>query len=840
LAAPGHREAFFDSHFWDIAMNGTKLDLQRRQLCAIRTAIAVLAAGCLGVGIAPSPDLCASADRSGAGRTVERTSESWPAYGGQVAQDHYSSLAQINRENVKDLKVAWTFDTGEKGSIESTPVIVGRMLYTYTPSLKVIALDAATGKMIWTFDSGNHEPDASRGVSYWTNGKESRLFAGMRNLLYALDPATGKPIESFGEGGFIDLRKGLRGNYKMQSIGLTSPGAIYKDLIIVGGRNPETHPASPGDIRAFDVRTGALRWRFKTIPEPGEPGYETWPKDAWKTAGAANNWAGMALDEKRGIVYVPTGSAVFDFYGGDRAGDDLFSDCELALDAETGKLLWYFQGVHHDIWDRDFPAPPALVTVKRDGKRVDAVAQTTKQGWMFLFDRGNGKLLFPIEERPVPQSTVPGEATSPTQPVPLLPEPFTRQVVDETTLTNRTPQAHDEALRKLRTFAGGVQFTPGVLGTPTLEFPGVGGGAEWGGSAVDPDTGVIYINANQVAFTTTLVKNDLSAGVGVRTYRSQCAVCHGADRAGAPPAYPSLVGLFDRMTGPQVAAIVQQGRGRMSSFPNLEGATLQALLEYLRTGSDSGAASDAGPAAPAVADEDSKDPDALAGAGVYTASCSLCHGEKREGTPPSIPALLGVGQRMNASQVTDLIHNGKGTMPPFPTIEDHELSALLRFLRVGTESAGEDSGDVADEMPYSITGYTRFDDAEGYPAVAPPWGTLNAIDLNTGKYLWKIPLGEYPELAAQGMKNTGTENYGGPIVTAGGLVIIAATDFDRKIRAFNSRTGELLWVGNLPFSGVATPATYMVDGKQFIVIATNGSRDQRSAQGAVYVAFSLP
>jgi glucose dehydrogenase len=834
-------ETFLDLQSWDFAMNGTELDVRQRQRRAARIAITVLAAGCVGVCVGSTKLVRAGAERTG---VVQQTSESWPAYGGQAAQDHYSSLSQINRENVKNLRVAWTFDTGEKGSIESTPVIVGRVLYTYTPSLKVVALDAATGKLIWTFDSGNHEPDASRGVSYWSDGKESRLFAGMRNLLYALDPATGKPIESFGEGGFIDLRKGLRGDYKMQSIGLTSPGAIYKDLMIVGGRNPETHPAAPGDIRAFDVRTGALRWRFKTIPEPGEPGYETWPKDAWKTAGAANNWAGMALDEKRGIVYVPTGSAVFDFYGGDRAGDDLFSDCELALDAETGKLLWYFQGVHHDIWDRDFPAPPSLVTVKRDGKRVDAVAQTTKQGWMFLFDRSNGKPLFPIEERKVPQSAVPGEATSPTQPVPLMPEPFTRQGVDETTLTNRTPEAHAEALRKFRTFAGGGQFMPGVLDKPTLEFPGIGGGAEWGGSAVDPNTGVIYINANQVAFTTTLVKNDPSAGVGVRTYRSQCAVCHGAERKGAPPAYPSLVGLFDRMTGPQVIAIVHQGRGRMSSFPNLEDATLHALLEYLRTGADAGTASnvagDAGPAVPAVGDENSKGPDAIAGSGLYADRCSLCHGEKREGTAPAIPSLLGVGKRMNASQVTDLIHNGKGTMPAFPTIEDHELNTLLRFLGVGTQSAGADSGDAASEMPYSITGYTRFDDAEGYPAVAPPWGTLSAIDLNSGKYLWEIPLGEYPELAAKGMKNTGTENYGGPVVTAGGLVIIAATDFDRKIRAFNSRTGELLWEGSLPFSGVATPATYMVDGKQFIVIATNGSRDQRSAQGAVYVAFSLP
>jgi glucose dehydrogenase len=782
----------------------------------------------------------------------KQSEEGWPAYGGQSAQDHYSRLSQINRQNVKNLKVAWKFDTGEQGSLETTPVIVGRVLYAYTPSLRVVAVDAASGKLLWTFDSGVHDPDASRGVTYWTDGKESRLFAGMRNLLYALDPATGKPIPSFGEGGYIDLRKDLRGDYKLQSIGLTSPGVIYKDLIIVGGRNPEGPPAPPGDIRAFDVHTGTMRWRFRTIPQPGEPGYETWPKSAWKTAGAANNWAGMAVDVERGIVYAPTGSAVFDYWGGDRVGNDLFANSLLALDAQTGKLLWHFQGVHHDIWDRDFPAPPSLVTVRRNGAIIDAVAQTTKQGWMFLFDRTSGKPLFPIEERPFPQSTAPGEVTSPTQPVPLAPEPFTRQVVSEQTLTNRTPQAHQAAIQQFRTLAGGTQFVPGVLGQPTLIFPGVGGGAEWGGSAVDPNTGVIYINANQVAFTTTLVKNDPNAGVGLRTYQSQCAVCHGVDRSGAPPAYPSIADEYRHRTAAEIADIIHRGRGRMSSFPNLQGAELDALLEYLRTGKDdrNTAVSDAGTPVSGSATSNStaqdmdgpsnNDPDNIAGANVYAAKCSMCHGNSLEGTPPSIPSLLGVGQRITTSQGAELVHNGKGRMPAFPLVQDHELNTLLHFLGIEKESLNASQPNGALPMPFNITGYTRFDDIDGYPAVAPPWGTLSAIDLNSGKYLWKLPLGEYPELAAKGIKNTGTENYGGPIVTAGGLLIIAATDFDRKIRAFNSRTGELLWEATLPFAGVATPATYMVDGKQYIVIATCGARDPKSPPGAVYVAFALP
>lgn len=794
------------------------------------------------LSIAMAAFAIAAAERT---QPVANSNEDWPFYGGQPAQDHYSSLTQINRANVKNLKIAWTFDTGEQGSLECTPVIVDRILYAYTPSLKVVALDAATGKLLWTFDSGDHEPDASRGVAYWTDGKESRIFAGMRDRLYALDPVTGKPIEGFGEGGFIDLRKGLDSDYKLQSIGLTSPGIVYKDLIIVGGRNPETHPAPHGDIRAFDVRTGALRWTFHTIPHPGEPGSETWPKDTWKTAGAANNWAGMALDEGRGIAYVPTGSAVFDFWGGDRAGYDLYSDSELALNAETGKLLWDFQGVHHDIWDRDFPSPPALVTVKHDGKNIDAVAQTTKQGWMFLFDRVTGKPLFPVVERKVPQSTVPGEATSPTQPVPLVPEPFTRQTVNEDSLTNRTPEAHEAALKMLHRVAGGTQFVPGVLNRPTLEFPGVGGGAEWGGSAVDPNTGVIYINANQVAFTTTLIRNDPNAGLAASTYQTQCAVCHGADRAGAPPTYPSLIGISKRESSAQISEIVHQGRGRMPSFPNLQDKTLDALVEYVRGGKDAvgPAASYAGPAAPpneetAMGAGPVEGTDA-AGAAVYQAKCAPCHGDKREGAPPAVPSLVGVGQRMSAAQVEDVIRRGTGKMPAVAGIAQDDLQLLLRYLGLGKPSATA-YDDAAKAMPYSITGYTRFDDPDGYPAVAPPWGTLSAIDLNTGKYLWKLPLGEYPELAAKGIRNTGTENYGGPIVTAGGIVIIAATDFDRKIRAFNSRTGDLLWEATLPFAGVATPATYMVDGKQYIVIATNGTRDPKGPQGAVYVAFSLP
>jgi quinoprotein glucose dehydrogenase len=669
----------------------------------------------------------------------------WPAYNGRPESDHYSRLAQINRANVRQLKVAWTFDTGEKGDIQTNPVIVGHTLYAYTPSQKVIALDAATGKLKWKFDSGIKGTQPARGVAYWTDGKESRILAGVMNFLYCLDAHTGKPVASFGENGRVDLRKGLaefRGeDYEKQSIALTSPGVVYKDLIIVGGRNPETHPSPPGDIRAFDVRTGKLRWAFHTIPRPGEPGYETWPADAYKSAGAANNWTGMSLDVARGIVYVPTGSAVMDFYGGDRVGDNLYADSLLALDANTGKLIWHFQAVHHDIWDRDFPAPPALFTLHRDGKAVDALAQISKQSYIYLFDRATGKPLNPIQEHPYPTSSVPGEVTSPTQPLPDSPAPFARQRLTEDLLTNRTPAMHEWAVNQFRSMNSDGQFIPFSVGKLTIVFPGFDGGGEWSGAAIDPATDVLYVGSSEMANVGGLVPVQTGGRRGAAIYLNQCAVCHGINRTGSPPAFPSLVNLTDRMSN---------------------------------------------------------------------------------------------------EDILDRIRNGRGRMPPFPNLKEQDLAALLRHLESSDKVAPSSDATATGHPEYVFTGYHKFLDPEGYPAVAPPWGTLNAIDLKTGKYLWKIPLGEYPELAAKGMKNTGTELYGGPIVTAGGVLFIGATFYDRKFHAFDARTGKLLWETTLPFAGEATPATYMVDGRQYVVIAASGGRDPKRPVGGVYVAFALP
>jgi quinoprotein glucose dehydrogenase len=673
------------------------------------------------------------------GTSLKAQNVSWPAYGG-VDGDHYSPLKQINRRNVRHLSQAWVFDTGEKGDIQTNPVIVGDTLYAYTPHQKVIAVDAASGTLKWKFDSGVVSTQPSRGIAYWTDGKDERIFAGVMNYLYCLDAKTGKPIPTFGENGRIDLRKGLREPWEKQSIALTTPGAIYKDLIIIGGRDPETHPAPPGDIRAFDVHTGALRWVFHTIPRPGEPGYETWPPDAWKTAGAANNWSGMTVDTKRGIVYVPTGSAVMDFYGGDRIGDDLYANTLLALDAETGKLLWHFQGVHHDLWDRDFPAPPALYLIEKDGQSIPALAQITKQSYVLLFNRITGEPLFPIHEHPFPPSTVPGEKTSPTQPVPDAPAPFGRQQLTADMLTNRTPAAHAWAIEEFSRLRSNGQFYPISVGQQTIIFPGLDGGGEWSGPAVDPVSDTLFVGSTEMAWLGGLEPVTSGGSEGEKIYRQQCAICHGVNRAGSPPTIPSLVDVEKRLGKEKIVNQIHHGTGRMPAFPNLDDAKIAALLDYLR--------------APA-ADSDEK-----------SASSS---------TPE-----------------------------------------------------------------YVFTGYRKFLDPDGYPAVAPPWGTLSALDLKSGKYLWKIPLGEYPELAANGLKNTGSELYGGPIVTAGGVLFIGATVADRKFHAFDTRNGKLLWETVLPFAGIATPSTYMVDGRQYVVIAASGGRDPRGPVGGQYIAFALP
>jgi quinoprotein glucose dehydrogenase len=669
----------------------------------------------------------------------------WPGYGGGPEQIRYSPLDQINKSNVARLTVAWSYDTGESGGLQTQPIVVNGVLYGYTPTHKTFALRAGTGEHLWTFDSGIEERGANRGFMYWASGNDARVYAAVGQYLYALDARTGKPVPSFADNGRIDLRSGLDRDPTTQNVRLTSPGVVYNDLVIIGGRVGEGLPASPGYIRAYDARTGQSRWTFHTIPHPGEQGYETWSKDSWTYNGGANNWPGMALDRARGIVYAPTGSAADDFYGANRAGDNLYANCLLALDARTGRRIWHFQFVRHDIWDRDPPSPPSLVRVRHNGRLVDAVVQTTKQGFVFVFDRTNGTPLFPIESRRYPASDVPGEVAADTQPLPTRPRPFARQRLTDQMLTTRTPEAHKWAVDQLATFRNDGQFLPLAVGKPTVFFPGFDGGAEWGGSAVDPATAILYVNANDIAWTGMLAP---------------------AERA-------------------------QDGRG------------------------------------------------------LYLQHCATCHRDDRTGTPPEIPSLVDVGARRSRAQMIDIIQKGAGRMPGFPAIGQEGVNAIVQYMLTGAAAPVPNPSaapaNPAAAVPYRFTGYNKFLDPDGYPAVAPPWGTLSAIDLNTGEYAWQIPLGEYPELAEKGMKNTGTENYGGPIVTAGGVVFIGATNFDRKFHAFDKKTGALLWETTLPFSGNATPATYEVDGRQFVVIAAGGGKGKPgSPSGGVYVAFALP
>lgn len=689
----------------------------------------------------------------------------WQTAHGNSEGNHYSSLTQIDTSNISQLQVAWEFHTGDADTaahsqIQCNPIIINGVIYFTSPTLKVFAVDAATGKEIWMFSPYDAVKEgrlkyfnlnSNRGVAYWSDGKDdNRIFYAVGQYMICLNATTGKFVNSFGDSGKVDLHDGLEmDDVKDLYVTQTSPPSVYKNLIIAGTRVSEGMDAAPGDIRAYDARTGKIAWLFHTIPHPGEAGYETWEDpDAWKYTGGANNWMGMTIDQNRGITFIPVGSASMDFYGGKRKGSNLFADCLLALDAATGKEKWHFQYLHHDTWDYDPSSAPVLLTVVQDGKRIDAVAQTTKTGFVFIFNRDNGQPLFPVVETPVDTITgLMGEKLYPTQPMPQKPAPQIRQSFSINEVNPYLPKKeYDSVVKLLKTVHAGHIFMPQSK-EGTIVFPGFDGGAEYGGPAVDPETGILYSNNNEMAwimkmFDAQSPKNTMTfKNAGPKLYRQNCMSCHGADKNGGGN-YPSIANISKKLNKEQFINFINAGRRMMPSFQHLSEMDKEAIAYYV----------------------------------------------------------LNLTSEQNRKFET-------------------KLSAADSFRLV----------------PYEFSGYNKFYTKSGLPCLSPPWGVLNAIDMNTGEYVWKNIFGEdeYPGAPP----NSGCENYGGPVVTKGGLLFIGAAK-DGMFRVYNKRNGKLLWQTKLPAAAFATPATYEVNGRQFIVIACGGGK-LGTQSGDSYVAFAI-
>ena len=675
----------------------------------------------------------------------------WPVYRGDPKGNQYVAMAQIHAANVHKLQPAWEYhtrDANQRSTMHANPIVVNGVMYITTPALKAVALDAVTGREIWVFDPAKYNNGEivrlrNRGVTYWKGTAGERIFHFVRDRVYAVDAKSGTLITAFGKGGFIDLRQNLGVDPRTAVIEMTSPGAVFRNLLIIASRVNETYDSAPGHIRAYDTVTGEMKWIFHTIPVEGEVGHDTWKWVKGETYGGANAWGGVTIDEQRGWVFAATGSATDDFYGGLRKGTNLFANSVIALDATTGERKWHYQTVRHDIWDYDNPPAPILVTIRNGATSRDAVVQLTKMGFTFVLDRETGQPLFPVQEVAVPPSTVPGEEASPTQLIPLKPRPLVRQSLSEADLTNISPESHAYALKQFRQYLSGSIYTPPSL-QGTITTPGHLGGAEWHGASFDPVLNVLYVNVNEV---------------------------------------PTI--------------------NRLRPVHDTEGEALNP---------------------------------AQLGQRIFERTCAACHGVNRQGTPTQAPPLVEV--KGTTEDIEKVITQGRNAMPAFGQFQTRELRALSTYLKTAPgATAGAGPTRAADR--YTIDGYPLFLDQNGVPAISPPWGTLNAVDLVTGDLLWKVPLGEYPQLVAKGIRNTGSLNFGGAVATAGGVIFIAATA-DEKFRAIEKATGRTLWEFQLPAGGYATPSVYMIDGRQYVAIAAGGSGKNATKSGDSIVAFALP
>jgi quinoprotein glucose dehydrogenase len=706
---------------------------------------------------------------------------------------NYVDLDQITQSNVDELEVAWTYPYATAGF---NPIVVDDVAYVLGRNGSLVALDASTGKEVWIHEGLNGM--TSRGINFWqsADGKERRLLFSIDNFLQAIDARTGLSIPTFGIDGTVDLRAELLRGEKM-GWNNNSPGKIWKNLLILGSTTGEAFISPPGDIRAYDVLTGKRVWQFHTIPRPGEFGYDTWPKEAYQYVGGANNWGSFSIDDERGIVFVPTGSATYDFYGADRLGQNLFANCLIALDARTGKRLWHFQTVHHDLWDYDNVSAPQLVTVRRNGQRVDAVALAGKTGFLYVFNRVTGVPLWPIEERPVPKSDAPGEQAWPTQPFPTRPAPFARQAfaVDDVNPWLGPPEQYAAMKERVSKARNEGLFTPPAL-VDTISMPGNQGGANWGTTAANPAKGLVFVvNVNQVAILrledvrTRTVQEGRGGGplqAGFAAYQQHCSACHGSNLQGAVAGTPSLVGVSDRMGEDAIKAIVTGGRGLMRPVPGINDVELNAVIAYLASTS----------------------PNRGAGRG-------------RGGPQPEFPPGPVVA---------------RGGAPHVP--------APSRGLGPFYPGVGGNAGNYP--YPEEVHGAppTRYMSDYGVLAswTKPPYTTITAYDLNTGAIKWQVPNGDHPPtIAAGGPSNTGGLGArNGMVVTKSGLVFHAGGD--GKFRAYDQDSGKVLW--SAPFTGSTSgvPVSYESKGRQYVaMIASQGGGASRpdSEPASGMVAYAI-